>query len=179
MNPEHLQLRDITPPIPPSVHPLVQMVQEQSTILIVASIIVLIVAAAFVFFRLGKKKGSLISAHEKALADLFRARSLMTPDSGLQYADKLSDILRQYIEKRLHIKTTQQTTKEFFTGLIEKPNQTAILLEDHCESLQECLEKCDMAKFACCVPDLNSMEKMETSVHDFIEATRESKEGSK
>jgi hypothetical protein len=36
-----------------------------------------------------------------------------------------------------------------------------------------------MAKFARCVPDLNSMEKMESSVHDFIEATRESKEGGK
>lgn len=179
MNPEQLQLRDISPPIPPSVHPLLQLAEKQSNTLLILGFIIVVIVVAFLFFHLGKKKGSLLLAHETALADLFRARSLMTPDLGLQYAGELSDILRRYIEKRLNIKTTRQTTKEFFSSITKNPNQAKKMAEDQMVNLQECMEKCDMAKFACCAPDLHSMEKMETAVQDFIVATREPTKGGK
>ena len=100
-----------------------------------------------------------------------RARNLITAEQSLQYATELSLILRRYIEARFRIQSTRKTTKEFFTGLTESPKQESILPEDHRERLKECLEECDMAKFARYVPDRNSMEKMESAVQYFVEST--------
>lgn len=171
MNPD--ELRDIHPPVP---------LPETAdyTMLIAGFLLLLFVIALLVwFFRRRKKKVALPFAHETALAELARARTLMTAEQALNYAATLSNILRSYIEKRFHIKTTRQTTKEFFAGLTGNPGKTAMLLENYHESLENCLEQCDMAKFARCTPDRGSMENMETAVHDFIEATREKREGGK
>ncbi len=169
MNPA--ELRDIHPPVllpePPDY-----------TVLIVAVLLLLVVLAVlFWFFRMRKKKISLPRAHETALADLVRARSFMSAEQALQYAAAVSDILRRYIEKRFRIRTTRQTTKEFFAALGGNPGKAATELEKHHDSLKVCLEQCDMAKFARRTPDRTHMEKMETAVKNFIESTRETKEG--
>ncbi len=168
---EEQQLRDVHPPLP--------LPEERNYVLLVVGLLLLllVLAAVFWFFRLRKKKVFLPFAHETALADLLRARALMTPDQALLYADELSDILRRYIEARFSIHSTRQTTKEFFSCLTENPGRTAAHLEDHCDSLKECLGQCDMAKFARCIPDRSSMEKMEQAVQNFIESTRENGEG--
>ncbi|MEA3468521.1 MAG: DUF4381 family protein [Thermodesulfobacteriota bacterium] len=169
MNPE--ELRDIHPPL--------LLPEAPDYTMLIAGVLLLLFALAvlFWFFRLRKKKVSLPLAHETALADLARARTLMTAEQALQYAAALSDILRRYIEKRFRVQTTRKTTKEFFAGLVENPGKTAMLLEDHHDSLKNCLDRCDMAKFARCTPDRGSMEKMETAVQEFIKATRENREG--
>lgn len=165
------QLRDIHPPLP--------LPEERSYALLIAGVLIvfLVLAALFWFFRLRKKKVLLPFAHETALADLLRARSLMTPEQALRYADELSDILRRYIEARFRIRSTRQTTKEFFSCLAGNPARTETLLKEHGDSLKECLGQCDMAKFALCTPDRSSMEKMEHAVQDFIESTRENGQG--
>jgi hypothetical protein len=174
LKPDQLQLRDIHPPL--------LLPEEPNYVLFVAGILVLLFVAAllFWFFRFRKKTISLPLAHETALADLARARSIMSAEQALQYAGEVSDILRRYIEKRFDIQTTRQTTKEFFVSLTENPGRTRTLFsEKHCASLEECLRQCDMAKFARCIPDRRSMEKMEAAVRDFIEDTRENREGGK
>jgi Domain of unknown function (DUF4381) len=174
MNQDQLQLRDIHPPM--------LLPEEPNYALFAAAIVGLFCVAAllFWFFRLRKKSITLPFAHETALADLARVRSIMSAEQALQYAGEVSSILRRYIEKRFHIQTTRQTTKEFFACLTENPGRTrTIFSEKHCISLEECLRQCDMAKFARCIPDLRSMEKMETAVQDFIEDTREKREGGK
>lgn len=168
---EQQQLRDIHPPLP--------LPEEKSYALLFGGLltVLLVLAALFWFMRLRKKKVLLPFAHETALADLLRARSLMTADGALRYADELSDILRRYIEARFRIRSTRQTTKEFFSRLTENPGETAALLEEHCDSLEECLGQCDMAKFARCTPDRSCMIKMELAVQNFIESTRENGQG--
>ncbi len=170
---EQVQLRDIHPPLP--------LPEEANYTLLVAGVILflLLLAAVVWFFRGRRKKVHLPFAHDTALADLVAARSLMTPEQGLQYAKRLSDILRSYIEARFRIHTTRQTTKEFFVSLAENPGRAAMGLEAHSDSLHECLDHCDLAKFARCTPDRNGMEQMERAVQDFIESTRENREGAR
>ncbi len=167
MNPDQPQLRDIHPPF--------LLPEDPNYTLLIAGIVLtlLVLAILIWFFRFRKKKILLPSAYQTALDKLQRIRSLMNPDQAKQYAMEVSDILRRYIEKRFQIRTSRQTTREFFTGLTEFPNQTASLFDTHFESLHECLGQCDLAKFARLRPDIHEMEKMETAVRNFIEATRE------
>ncbi len=173
MNPEQEQLRDIHPPL--------LLPEAPDYTMLVAGILVffLLLAVALWFFRFRKKEVFLPSAHETALADLQLARSLMSVEQAKQYAVEVSTILRRYIEQRFRIKTSRQTTKEFFTSLMVFPKQTTELFATHSKSLHECLEQCDLAKFARCRPDRNSMEKMEIAVQEFIVATREPSKGGK
>ena len=173
MNPEQEQLRDIHPPL--------LLPEAPDYTMLIAGILVffLLLAVALWFFRFRKKEVVLPSAHETALADLQSARSLMNVEQAKQYAVEVSMILRRYIEQRFRIRTSRQTTKEFFTSLLASPRQTAELFDTHSESLHECLDQCDLAKFARSTPDRNSMEKMETAVQDFIVATRELTKGGK
>lgn len=168
---EQEQLRDIHPPM--------LLPEAKNYAMPAAGLLLLLLVAAvlFWFFRRRKKKPVLSLAHETALADLLRLRSLMSSEQALLYAKELSDILRCYIEKRFRIRASRQTTREFFAGLTGNPGQIALLVEDHGDSLKTCLDQCDMAKFARCTPTLQSMENMEAAVQEFIQATRENREG--
>jgi hypothetical protein len=109
---------------------------------------------------------------EIALLELARVRPMMNPGQALIYAEQLSEILRRYIEARFLIPSTRQTTREFFIGLVRNPQAVAVSgMAEHRDHLRECLEQCDMAKFAHCVPDQQGMEAMEQAVRGFIEAT--------
>jgi LPXTG-motif cell wall-anchored protein len=173
MNSGQEQLRDIHPPL--------LLPEAPDYTLLIAGILLLFLLLAVVlwFFRFRKKKIILVPAHETALTDLQLARRLMTMEEAKQYAGEISMILRRYIEQRFHISTTRQTTKEFFTSLTRSPRQTTELFDTHSRSLHECLDQCDLAKFARCRPDKSSMEKMEAAIQDFIVATREETKGGK
>ncbi len=173
MNLQEEQLRDIHGPL--------QLPEEPDyTFLIIGiALFTLLTAVAVWFFWLRKKKVILPAPDEIALAALMRARSLISSNQPLQYSTELSLILRRYIEARLRIKSTRQTTKEFFAGLTDNPQHESILPEDHTERLKECLEECDMAKFARYAPDRSSMEKMESAVQYFVESTSDEKGGDK
>ncbi len=171
MNPDQLQLRDIHPPL------LLPEAQDYTILLVVACLCLLLGAVALWFFRFRKMKASCPLAHEKALAEMKSARSLMSVERSREYAGEISDILRRYIEQRFSLRSTRQTSTEFFASLAATPQQTAALFEKHYETLQDCLAQCDLAKFARCSPDLASMEKMEAAVQNFIEATREPEQG--
>ena len=117
-----------------------------------------------------KKGRTPLSPQELALIELARLRPMMNPEQALIYAAQLSEILRRYIEARFLIHSTRQTTREFFAALVSNPQIGSSMAEHH-DHLQECLEQCDMAKFAHCVPDQQDMEAMEQAVRGFIEAT--------
>ncbi len=173
MNPEQVQLRDIHPPL------LLPEAPDYTMLIAGVLVFLLLLGAALWFFRFKKKKVILPSACETALASLQSARSLMNVEQAQQYAVEVSTILRSYIEQRFCIRTSRQTTKEFFANLMVSPTQTTELFGTHTKRLHECLDQCDLAKFARCSPDQNSMGKMETAVQNFIVATREPAKGGK
>lgn len=174
MNPDQLQLRDIHPPI--------ALPQEPNYLLIAAAILgLLVVVGAIVWFVRSRKKGvDLPLPHETALADLMQARRIMDLDQSVEYATEISNILRRYVEERFRIRSTRQTSTEFFDWLTSNPTGTGQLFsKEHCTALTECLSRCDMAKFARLRPGIPDMDKMESALLDFIEDTREEQKGGK
>jgi len=137
---------------------------------------VVALAGLLLYFWKRRKKGrKLPYPHEIALNELARLRSMINPEQALIYAEQLSEILRRYVEARFLIPSTRQTTREFFTGLVSNPQAVAVgSMVEHSDHLRECLEQCDMAKFAHCIPDQQDMEAMEQAVRGFIEATGQS-----
>ncbi|MFH2121857.1 MAG: DUF4381 family protein [Pseudomonadota bacterium] len=131
----------------------------------------LVIVGLFIYFWKRRRKGEKPpSAHDVALAELGRLRSMMNPEQALLYAAQLAEVLRRYVEVRFHMHSTRQTTREFFLGLAGNL-QAGNSLDEHYDRLKECLEQCDMAKFAHCIPDQPEMEAMEGAVESFIKAS--------
>jgi len=166
-------LRDIYGPVP---------ITERPPYLLIAgtTCLVLLAAAALIWFL--KKRTPPppppLLPWEKALLELADARKELSPEKALAYMDRISQILRTYIEERFAVQSTRQTTREFLQGLTAVG--TISPLRPHKSALQACLEQADMAKFAHHVPDSASLEKMEEAVTAFIKRTEpaESAKGS-
>jgi hypothetical protein len=134
--------------------------------------VLVLLLLAVLFYYLKKRKKPLpppIPPWETALQELTEARRLMGDGKWLLYMDQAGQILRRYIELRFAIRSTRQTTREFFAGL--NASGSASLLKYQGE-LRACLEQADMAKFAHLVPNQNHMEQMEEAVRTFIISSR-------
>ena len=159
------ELRDIHGPVE---------LQKQSRILIYATIITLLLLLLFAIALYIKKRKKPMPAPvppwETALAELSQARELLSSNLALHYMNRVSLILRNYVESRFAIKSTRQTTREFLSDLNKSSTDRAIR---SCRvELQTCLEQCDKAKFAHQVPPQQKMETMENAIITFIEKTR-------
>ena len=126
----------------------------------------------FMFFKRRKPQPvPQIPLHERTLAELNQARKYLEQNDSLAYTRKVSSILRNYLENRFAIKSTRQTTVEFL-GSLEKISTTSkSLLMPHRQSLQICLEMCDLAKYAHKPAGRENMEKLEQSIRSFIAET--------
>lgn len=141
---------------------------------IIAGIVLLLVAATLLYFFFKKKKKAVIPAvpaHITALAELEKAREFLINNQSLTYAERISEILRRYIEKRFKITSTRQTTSEFLDSIQERSSGDSSDLLSHRDQLCKCMQQCDMAKFAHKTADKGSMEKMENGVRRFIDST--------
>ncbi len=160
------KIRDIKGPVP---------VADASRLLLpalIACALLLIAVLVFLYLKRRRKPPVPVTLPDSiALAELDRARSLM--EQPLVYAERISTILRQYIESRFQIRSTRQTTQEFFSCLQNSPTIGAIDLHDPAGNLQECMEQCDIAKFAHGLPNQERMLAMDRAVRTFIEATRQ------
>ena len=158
------ELRDIYGPVPTT---------ERLPYLLIAGITCfLLLAAAAVIWFLKKRTTPApppLPPWEKALLDLTDARNLLSTERALAYMDRVSQILRIYIESRFAIQSTRQTTREFLQSLtaVDTPSP----LQSYKSALQNCLEQADMAKFAHHVPHVASLEKIEEAVTTFIRKT--------
>lgn len=158
------QLRDIYGPV--------LLTEQPPYLLIAGSIFSILLLAAAIFWFLRKREKPApppVPPWEKALLDLAEAKKLLTPERGLQYMDRASQILRRYIESRFAIQSTRQTTREFLRGLTGIGGNSP--LQAHKKELQGCLEQADMAKFAHHIPEVRNLEMMEEAVTTFIKRT--------
>ncbi|MGB3210653.1 MAG: hypothetical protein WBB19_08125 [Desulforhopalus sp.] len=158
-------LRDIRGPVP---------LKEQPPYLLIAGGVVLALLLLAALYWYLKKRGvptlPVIPPWEQALLDLARARKLLSAERGLLYMDRVSQILRKYIESRFAIRSTRQTTREFLQSLTEVGGSSP--LQTYKAELQNCLEQADMAKFAHHLSERASLEEMEVAVTTFIERTK-------
>lgn len=144
----------------------------------------IVVVLVFLLWKKRSSRGATvtIAPHTRALAELAEARQYMEQGQSLDYAARVSMIVRQYIEQRFSLPTTRQTTREFFNSLqalLEDGNASAsvnigVHLEpyrEHREALRHCLEQCDLAKYARKPAGSDEMAHIEENVRLFIEST--------
>jgi hypothetical protein len=157
-------LRDIHGPLPTSDYP--------PYLVGTALFLLLLLLFVFLFYLLKRRKKpqpTPIPAWEKALQELAEARQLMQSGQSLLYMHQVAQILRHYIEMRFSIRSTRQTTREFFAGLKAFGHPDLVQYQ---EELRICLEQADLAKFAHLTADQSHMQQMEEAIRIFISSTR-------
>jgi hypothetical protein len=92
-----------------------------------------------------KKAEPVIPPHTIATNKLreLRERKLWQQDAVKQYYSELSDILREYLEKRYVVKTQEKTTDEILTGL-----KHIAITDENRNKLKQILTLADLVKFA-------------------------------
>jgi hypothetical protein len=137
--------------------------------------VLVVAAAASLWLYLRRKRVAelvriLKPAHELAYE---RLRALVKEDlvsAGRikEFYERISDILRHYIEHRFSLRAPERTTEEF---LLELTN-TEVLSESDKERLGEFLQHCDLVKFAKHEPTTEQIQRTFDLVKDFIEKTK-------
>lgn len=159
------------------IHGPVPIIEQPPYLLLAGSLLVLLAAAAALYWFMKKRTRSApppVPPWERALQDLAEAKRLLSPERALFYMDRVSQILRSYIESRFAIKSTRQTTREFLENLATGGNSSSLLR--YKGELQRCLEQADMAKFAHHTEDIASLEMIGAAVVDFVQKTHPSED---
>jgi hypothetical protein len=162
----------------PQIHDIagpVSMPRSWKTALIVLVILVMLVAGiAIAAVLLGRRQqkqsaGPVTPPHEIALEALKRLLALDLVGQGQikVFYQRLSDILRHYIENRFAIHAQEQTTEEFLALL----GSNHRLRDDHKQLLKVFLKHCDLVKFAEHQPGTDDIENTVGSCRDFVNET--------
>jgi hypothetical protein len=135
-------MRDITPiePVPPTESPPYALVAGA-----VAAVVLLLLLLRITLRRRPRPIPEL-SASEWAARELdcIDALDLPTEHEVERFHVLVSDVLRQYVERRFGLPATGQTTTEF----LERVRGSTLLAAHQQEALREFLRQCDLAKFA-------------------------------
>jgi hypothetical protein len=134
-----------------------------------------VVAAAVTWFLLRSRRAKMLvrtfrPAHELAYARLraLVGENLVEQGRIREFYDRISGILRHYIEDRFDLRAPERTTEEF---LVELP-YTDVLSQSDKEVLSEFLTHCDLVKFAKHDPTTEQIQRTFDLVKDFIERTK-------
>jgi hypothetical protein len=108
-------------------------------------------------------------AHELALEGLRRIESEKLWQQGFtkKYFSELSDVLRQYIERRFLFNAMEQTTDEIL-GHFDRTS----LHEEEKEKLSDILHLADMVKFAKAISLPSENERSMQMSYDFVNNTK-------
>lgn len=117
-----------------------------------------------------------IPAHEWALERLrqLRAKNLVEQGQVHEFHFELSDVVRQYIERRFSLMAPERTTEEFLVEM----RRHSILSSGQKAVLQGFLEACDKVKFALYEPAAEDVERTFDSARGFVEQTASDGNGS-
>lgn len=122
--------------------------------------------AAWRWHRHSRSRRSLL--YELTLDELEGVRALMEPGKGYQFSIAVSEIIRNYIEKRFQARAAHRTTEEFLHDLLTHSHTALTALTAHQPLLAEFLEHCDLAKFARWQLSVAQMEAMHRSACTFV-----------
>lgn len=111
-----------------------------------------------------------IPAHEWAFRQLEQLVTDDLPRKGelKAFYQRISDILRRYIENRFGLHAPEQTTEEF----LEELRGSSKLPPVHRSSLKEFLQHCDLVKFAGHAPGTEEIQRTFDACKHFIIETR-------
>lgn len=164
-----------TAPIFHDIHGPIQLADPVPWLLyaLVAVFTIGLLAGLWWWFRIRKQPvPPAIPPSVRARDELMRAREMMTSDLQLHYMERVSAILRTYLEQRFQLPTSRQTTREFFATIGRGSTKYAELKRYNIE-LKNCLEQCDLAKFAHRSATVESLQEMEDGILRFINRTEQ------
>lgn len=143
-----------------------------------AACAMLLAAAAFVWFKTKKRRreaAKALPAHEIAYAELERLLGEKLVEAGAikEFYNRVSAILRRYIENRFSLKAPERTTEEFLVEM----ERNDVLQSSWKAILGKFLAHCDLVKFAEHQPSNADIQGTFDTCKDFIEATREKSAG--
>ncbi len=139
---------------------------------IALAMLALLLIAYWWFYKRPKPTAPAIPPGILARDELMRARELMNPEQTLNYMERVSEILRRYLEERFQMHITRQTTREFFQSLTAGITNNDALSGFSLE-LKKCLERCDLAKFAHQPSSVEHLQEMENSILSFVNQTEQ------
>lgn len=128
------------------------------------------------FFKRQKPAPPPIPPSIIARDELMRAREMMSAEKALEYMDRVSNILRRYLESRFKLRTTRQTTRELFRDLATGGHPEHQAITAYNAELRSCLELCDMAKFAHRSAHVELLQEIENSVLNLVNTTESTAE---
>ena len=164
---EEPALADIIPPV--------ALARDTTWIYIAAGLLIFITAAGlFWLFRKrssSKKDIPAIPCHIEAFTAINALAGENLPAKGRhkEFFNRLSLILRHYIESRFTIKAPEQTTEEFFADL----RASDLFNQDQKDRLRHFLSRSDLIKFAEAQPTEGETSQSLDLCRDFIEQTSE------
>jgi hypothetical protein len=111
-----------------------------------------------------------VPAHEIAFQELEKLVADDLPRKGQikPFYQRISDILRRYIENRFGLHAPDQTTEEFLAEMQESPALPPV----HQGRLKEFLQHCDLVKFAEHVPGTDEIQGTFDACKNFIIETQ-------
>jgi len=145
---------------------------------VVVSLLGVVLIAGLLYYLWQKRKNKpvfvvvkpLVPADVTALNKLvvLRDKKLWQRDEVKQYHIELTDILREYLEKRYHIKALEQTSDEIFAGLRHME-----IADQNRNKLRQILMLADLVKFAKGKPSNSENEQSIENAISFVTDTKE------
>jgi len=139
-----------------------------------AGVVIVSVAALLVVWLARRRKvrtapQRIIPAHVWALSqlDLLAREELIEQGQFHAFYFRLSDIVRQYIERRFGIMAPERTTEEF----LREARRDSSLSDEHKELLGGFLRAADMVKFALHEPSIDESRTAFDAARGFVEQT--------
>ena len=168
---EEMKLHDIRPPVNlPRTYSMWIWIGTIAGILIAGGVI------AFIIIRKRRQTANgdiqlKFPAHELAFDELDKliSENLVEKGDVKLFYQRISDILRLYIENRFSIKAPEQTTEEFLSGLDTRKRFPGT----YNQLLKNFLTHCDLVKFAELQPANDDIKITFDSCRDFIVETQE------
>jgi hypothetical protein len=145
---------------------------------VVVSLLGILLIAGLLYYLWQKRKNKPVFAVVKPLvpADVtalnklvvLRDKKLWQQEEVKQYHIELTDILREYLEKRYHIKALEQTSDEIFAGLRHME-----IADQNRNKLRQILMLADLVKFAKGKPSNSENEQSIENAISFVTDTKE------
>jgi len=168
------KLNDIKPPVPyPVDYKKWMMIGGTALFLAGAGLL------TWLYIRRRRKvldvEGVMLPPHEIAYKELdeLAAENLIKQGMVKLYYQRVSGILRRYIENRFGLRAPEQTTEEFLAGL----DMDRGFPDSYRPLLRTFLRHCDLVKFAEFMPGVEESRQALESCRDFVRGTEEKEVG--
>jgi len=161
-------LRPLLDPLPPP--PTLPWIWLWSCLASIALISTIVFLRIHRSRRLKKSLPPPAPPHELALRRIgeLEERGFLQRGDFKPYFGGLSDILRDYIQDRFHLRAPARTTEEFLEEIRFRPG----FPPEHRRLLNDFLNRCDLVKFAEHLPTEGEIRKALEACRAFIEATQ-------